>query len=230
MSFAHRLRDFLQAPAPGFICCGCGRRTDKRYLASLQHHANPPASGASLAALAAFEPEAVAELVACLREADGALLCSAPGAPGDASEGFLLFPSLDISEAAVAEWLNVWFEDDQEAAEELLRARPVAVAEVLRSGNLIALDTAGPTAGRLRDLNHDPGMDADDPRLPKTYREMVESFMTDPARFLYWQGCITRYSDGVTKEQWIPLRYVTDVSAIDAAAVAEEPLPEWMWV
>ncbi len=207
------IEEFARAPAPGFRCYGCyaaPTRSGPRFLANVQHILHPPAS-----------PEAIAQI----RQLLGASATQV-AAFYQRHNGFVLYRDT-LSDAAGIELLPV--EQWQTATEdvrcffECLADEPendldhiltgIAMATVPHSGNYFVMPVEGPTAGKLFYLSHDAGW------YESAFADDFDKFLAhvtqEPVRLLAEEvGCYTRYSDGKTKEQWIPEEYFTDVRGV----------------
>lgn len=104
----------------------------------------------------------------------------------------------------------------------------LAFAEIPHSANLICIwhvRDLSRSHVELVELNHDCPPDGFG--VPKNLPELLLVLCEDPAFFLFMCGCYTRYQDGLSETQWIPIRYVPDARSLTPELVANEPYPQW---
>lgn len=214
---AEFLPRLLKHPMPGFICANSGADNTQRYLARVRHLAQGPAAESKLSYLRELLRKKSGSLERIYVSHDGLLLFGhtisrfradelSPGIQAEASGdgGFRFLP--------IDEW-------------ELAKDKWATFARIPFSDNSVRVCTRWWHRGWLREQRHD---------APPEWRNkffslelLLHRICTDPARFLYRSGCYTRYADGETSTQWIPIRYVPDARLLSEDPVMREPLPKW---
>ncbi len=101
----------------------------------------------------------------------------------------------------------------------------IAIGEVPFSGNLLAIVVRGERAGEIVRIDHDREL-RHSSSLARTLDDFLQLLCEKPARLLHDLGCYTRYADGVTDHQWIPIQYVADIRILkeDDIKFADEKL------
>jgi hypothetical protein len=203
----------LSHPAPAFACYACGDPDEKEGLvAPVAHKAHAPAKAAALDRIPDLPGAATAH--AFYADHDGALLFTTKGlmaAQGGPDEGVELFP-LRTWAARTRETVEFW-EETGYHDERMPYSRNdfLAVAHVRGASTYIHWVVRGPNAGRIYwwPTTMPPGKR--DPPLAATFESFIETICTQPVHFLNELiFCYTRFSDGKTRTQWIPKRYIPD--------------------
>jgi hypothetical protein len=87
--------------------------------------------------------------------------------------------------------------------------RGVVFGEIPHSANYLVLQPDGNLAGNIFYCDHD---DFRSEPMAASIEEFLSMIVDDPPGFMYRCGCYTRYSDGKSDIQWIPMEYVADCS------------------
>jgi hypothetical protein len=113
--------------------------------------------------------------------------------------------------AAQTEEMYEWLQSlDDEADINHLRTA-VAIGHVPESGNFFAVPIEGEKAGMVFYVDHD---DWREEPFANSFDEFMDRITISPAKLLSEDlGCCTRYSDGETDTQWIPIEYFGDIDA-----------------
>jgi len=82
----------------------------------------------------------------------------------------------------------------------------IVFGEICRSGNYFVLSNSA-----VYYSDHDGG---DDSPFATSFPLFFERIAENPPKFLYEAGCYTRYSDGNTRNQWIPEVYLPNTNSI----------------
>jgi hypothetical protein len=107
--------------------------------------------------------------------------------------------------ADMAEWYDMVDEDELEETEIDWLEDGVSFAEVPSSGNYFVLARSGVHKGKVLYADHD-GLEAE--VYAESFNEFLIKFLSSPAEQIEHLGCYTRYSDGKTNRQWIPVESV----------------------
>jgi hypothetical protein len=203
------LEQFAKSPNPGFRCYAASNKSGARFLASIRHILNAPASTESIVQLRQML-SSHADKIATFYELH---------------DGFILYRD-SKSEAAGIELLPVekWEEatDDMRESFAHLADEPendpdhimtgIAIATVPHSGNYFVMPTEGPSAGKIFYADHDGWYES---AFAEDFAGFLTHVVQEPVKLLTDEvGCYTRYSDGKTTTQWIPEEYLPDISRI----------------
>jgi hypothetical protein len=184
------IRQHIALTRPRFRC----RDVDETTLITvdLQHGQGRPASAKQLARLAQLSGDAYATLVPLYRENDGLIF----HAHGDTAG--LVVATIRELKKLNADWRK-WFKDVP--VEELYdyQRHGFAFATIHQSGNYFVA-----YQGRIYYSDHD---DAPAEPWSANLTAFFERALGDPVRFLEDAGCYTRYSDGRTDKQFIPISF-----------------------
>ncbi|HWE94164.1 MAG TPA: hypothetical protein VG269_09390 [Tepidisphaeraceae bacterium] len=221
-----RLARLLDHPDPGFICVPAGQRSGRRYLARVRHSATEPADIEDHRWLQSVMGIASEPFHALYALHNSALLFEPVikrdlGAASGRDGGFRYFGLNELRNPEPGRLAD--YPGQEFPPEELL-----AFAEIPHSANLICIwhvRDLSRSHVELVELNHDcpPGGFG----VPKNLPELLLVLCEDPAFFLFMCGCYTRYQDGHSDTQWIPIRYVPDAGSLTPDLVANEPYPQW---
>ena len=186
----------LQHKEAKFRCGPAGGRKAKAIEIPIRQDLNKPATAKHLATLRRLLNSHAAKFEPLYAKHNGGALYVQP--PDNA--GLLLYP-INEWESATRRFkkeLDEWGRDSDELYD--FEREGVIFGEPPASGNHLFL-----FEGAVYYSNHDGG---DDEPLAPSFDAFLDRVVDDPAKFLYDLGCYARYSDGRTKEQWIPEKYV----------------------
>lgn len=219
------VRELLSHPAPAYLCSPCMEEgSGKLLIAPVRHEVDPPPTGELFGRVLdrySGVPGADA-LREFYRAWNGALLYTGKGAMvdcGGPEEAIEFFP-LELWEERTRESVESWAEAGYADAEMPYgRNDFVSVAHSRGTFTYIHWVVKGPNAGRVYWWPTTMPPAIGDGPLAGSFAEFMEIVCTDPVHFvnelLY---CCTRFSDGVTDEQWIPREYVSDRNAPEVRA------------
>lgn len=206
----HKIKAFASAPNPGFHCTpAIAKKSKKTFIASIEHTFNKPATDKSLAALHDALGKFAGQAAAVYKQHDGLILYKDPKSH---ETGIALLPIKDWKEAA----------EDMRGLLEYLQEEPendpdqiytgVAFATVISSGNYFVIPIEGPSAGKVFYADHDGWYES---AFASDFDGFLARLVEDPVRLLNKElGCHTRYSDGDTDTQWIPMEYLEDITEL----------------
>ncbi len=196
MSVAHFL-DHLQEPDARFMCRTVDSRSGEQLEVPTRHSLGAPADHASLAKLRDLLGAHSAPVEELYSQHDGCeLYVQSPE-----HVGLVLFPIREwepATERFRAE-LEEWGRDPDGLFD--FERDGLVFGEPPGSGNYFLF-----YEGAVYYFDHDGG---DDTPLADSFHEFLDRIVSDPPQFLEEIGCFARYSDGKTKKQWIPERYVS---------------------
>jgi hypothetical protein len=201
------LEEFTKSPAPGFRCLAAGNRSGPRFLASIRHILNAPASPASIAQIRKLLGNHADQAATFYQCHDGFVLYRDTKSE---AAGIELLPVAQWEKATeeMRDWFNHLADNPEDDPDHIVTG--ISIATVPHSGNYFVMPVEGPNAGKIFYADHDGWYEsafADDfsSFLARVTREPVKLLANDV-------GCYTRYSDGKTNTQWIPEEYFSDVS------------------
>jgi hypothetical protein len=105
----------------------------------------------------------------------------------------------------VSEWFEMIDEDELDESGIDWLESCVVFAEVPSSGNYFLIPTAGSEQGKVIYQDHD-GFEPE--VYANSFNEFLVKFLSQPIEQVDHLGCYTRYSDGKTNKQWIPVEIV----------------------
>ncbi|MBL8795169.1 MAG: SMI1/KNR4 family protein [Planctomycetia bacterium] len=191
--------------APGFRCFACGDPSEEpRFLARV---INVVGKAGSMTAIAAVDTACSADAPALRRFVQR-------------HDGVMLYQD-EKSDAAGIEFFKAteWQVRTKEMRESMIAMgfeendmpewfhKGVVFGEIPHSGNYFVVQPSGIGAGRVFYCDHD---DFQTEPLAESLEDLLSLIVKDPPGFLYQCGCFTRYSDGKTDIQWIPMAYIAD--------------------
>lgn len=184
------INDHLKLARPRFLCRDVEERV--KLTVDLENTIGQPASAKQLANLQRIAGAAFATLAPLYKEFNG-LAFHRNGATAG-----LVVASIGDLKYLNTEWRD-WFTDVP--AEELYEYQRdgFAFATIACSGNYFVV-----SKDRIFYSDHDSG---DDRPWADTLDGFFARALQDPARFLQEAGCYTRYSDGLTDKQYIPVSF-----------------------
>lgn len=207
------LESLLEHPAPGFVCYASGdRNRAEGFLAPVSHCANSGAKQRDLTVI----PNVPGSLAArqFYESHNGTLLYTAAGlmsAVGGSDEGLEIFPInqwKSRTEQMVYSWEDGEYEDDRMPYG---RNDFVAFAHSRGASSYLHWIISGPRAGSVYWWAWTMPPEKETPPLAADFASFVELVCTQPVHFFNeLLLCYTRFSDGLTGKQWIPLRYLPD--------------------
>lgn len=203
------LEAFTKSPAPGFRCYAAGDKSGARFLASVRHILNPPASSDSIAQIRQLLGIYAGPVADFYQHHDGFVLYR--DTKSDAAGIELL--SVERWEEAtddMRDWFGHLADEPENDPDHIVTG--IAIATVPHSGNHFVVPIEGQSAGKIFYADHDGWYEsafADDfgSFLARMTREPVKLLAEDV-------GCYTRYSDGKTDSQWIPEEFFSDISKV----------------
>jgi hypothetical protein len=186
---------------PVFVCKPAGRSRDsERFTARISHVVRPPGTLLDLAHLQRIIPIGSERLLDFYRIHDGCMLYA--DTLSDAA-GISLFKIRDMRQQTRS--FREWRDRLADEGDENHLGTAIAVGECPHSGNYFAMPVEGPQAGKVFFVDHD---DFHEGPFAVSFDDFLAQISTDPAHLLSVQlGCTTRYSDGETDTQWIPIEY-----------------------
>jgi hypothetical protein len=197
----------LDDPAPAFHCFRCEDKKEKLELVvRLRHVIEEPATANDLSELRQKLGEEFPEALEFYSQHNG--MMTYLHEPSEAC-GLIFYriDQMDEMSEAVRERFD-YLQDDPTLKQYLTG---VAFGEIHASGNYFVFVTEGPHAGSIYYSDHD---DVQGKPFAPSFPAFLKRIVKDPAQFLYDVGCYTRYSDGKTKSQWIPKKYLADAKAL----------------
>lgn len=108
-------------------------------------------------------------------------------------------------QSEMAEWFEMMDEDELDECGIDWLENCVVFAEVPNSGNYFLMPLTGAKEGEVIYQEHD-GMEPEE--YANSFNEFLIKFLSQPAKQVEHLGCYTRYSDGKTKNQWMPVEIV----------------------
>jgi hypothetical protein len=203
------LTQFTKSPAPGFKCYAAGKQSGPRFLASVRHILNAPASAESIAKIRQMLGSHADQVAAFYQQHDGFVLYR--DTKSDAA-GIELLSVEQWEEATddMRDWFDHLADKPENDPDHIVTG--ISIATVPHSGNYFVMPVEGPSAGKIFYADHDGWYEsafADDfgGFLARVTREPVKLLAEDV-------GCYTRYSDGTTDSQWIPEEFFSDISKV----------------
>lgn len=203
----HVIEEFAKAPAPGFRCVAATDASGPQFLARVRHTLNAPASPESIAQLRSILGNYADKVASFYEHHDGFVLYQ-DTLSDDA--GIELFPVQQWIEATadMRNWFSHLADDPENDPDRILTG--IAIATVPHSANYFVMPIEGPSAGQIFYADHDGWYES---AFADDFDEFVLRVSSQPAELLSEElGCLTRYSDGATHEQWIPREYFSDIS------------------
>ena len=203
------LEQFTNSPAPGFRCCAAGDKSGARFLASVRHILNPPASSSSIAQIRQMLGSHADQVAAFYQHHDGFVLYRDTKSEAAGIE-LLAVEQWEEATDDMRDWFDHLADEPENDPDHIVTG--IAIATVPHSGNYFVMPIEGPSAGKIFYADHDGWYEsafADDFAgfLARVTREPVKLLAKDV-------GCYTRYSDNKTDAQWIPEEYFSDVSKV----------------
>ena len=197
----------LSHPAPGFRCYAAGDETlALRFTASVTHQLKAPAKQKELGRLESLLGWHDPDLHDLYERYNGfTLYCDTRS--DDA--GVRFFPVEEL-ESTTREVLGEFREMETDKLYGDL-CDGVVIGEIPKSWNYFFYQTAPTRRGSIYYLMHDP-LYEEGLRF-ESIGDLLSSIISDPPQFLYDLGCYTRFSDGVTDNQWIPSEYLRDAKS-----------------
>ena len=203
------LKELLGHGQPRFVCVAAGASAEGRdFTTPLDHEASLPLDDDSMTELVAIVGDLPATIAfyktwGSLRLFRG--LHERPGI-GRASAYYIAPPAVwgELRES-VDDW---WSGLDADQARDILpewAANCVAVGEIPNSGNYFLMPLAGPDRGKVFEFDHD-GFEFIE--RGADFEDFVNRLASTQAGHLQRISGHTRYSDGQTPTQWMPVRYL----------------------
>lgn len=193
-----RFLSLLRDVSPRFVCRAAGRQEPKPppITVGISHEVGTAATDSQLTELARLNAESLAQFWSLH---NGAALFIGPIMPPvGIAAAFRLYACSEI--ASKTDKMRQRAVGGREGLY-TFQKKGVAFGEVCFSGNCFVIHDGG-----VFHSNHDGG---DDRPFAASLSLFLDRVAADPAKFLYDAGCYTRYSDGVTKTQWIPETYLS---------------------
>jgi hypothetical protein len=203
----------LRHPAPGFACYASGDKSKtEAFLAPIAHRAK---SGARAGDLASIPDVPGADAARQFYQShNGALLFTAPGsmsAFGGPDEGLEIFPIKQWksrTEQMVDSWEDGEYKDDRMPYG---RDDFIAFAHSRGASSYMHWVIDGPNSGSIYWWAWTMPPQKKTPPLATDFALFVELVCMQPVHFFNdLLLCYTRFSDGQTGKQWIPIRYLPD--------------------
>jgi len=197
------LQTILSHKKPGFACYACGDKSKaEKFIAPVTHEVALPASKKSLAQIPSIGGSK--DAVNFYAEHDGAQLYSGE------IEIFSIDEWSGRTEQSIENWEEAGYEDDEMPYG---RNDFLAIAYPQGASTYVHWVTRGPAAGQVWwwASTMPPARDASP--AATTFRGFIDMVCNEPVRFLNEVSlCYTRFSDGRTVKQWIPIRYIPDLT------------------
>ena len=200
---------FAKSPAPGFRCSAA--ESGARFLASIHHILNPPASPASIAQIRQKLGSHASQVADFYKHHDGFVLYH--DSKSDAA-GIELLPVEQWEEATedMRDWFDHLADEPESDPDQIVTG--VAIATVPHSGNYFVMPIQGPSAGKIFYADHDGWYES---AFADDFAGFMDRVTRDPVKLLAEDvGCYSRYSDGKTDTQWIPEEFLADISTAKA--------------
>lgn len=197
-----RFLSLLKDVSPRFICRAAGRQEPKPapINVSVTHELGAPLPDSELANLIGLGAEPLSHFWSLH---DGAALFIAPFMPPIGIAPAVRFYA--CSEITTkTDKMRQTAVGNKEGLYSFQR-EGVAFGEICFSGNYFVINK-----GSVFYSNHDGG---DDRPFAASFSQFLDRIAEEPAKFLFDAGCYTRYSDGVSRNQWIPETYLSAASS-----------------
>jgi hypothetical protein len=201
------LEGFTKSPQPGFRCFAAGDKSGPRFLATIRHILNAPASPASIAQIRQMLGHNAEQVEAFYQHDDGCVLYR--DTKSDAA-GIEFLPVAQWEEATddMRDWFDHLADEPENDPDHIVTG--IAIATVPHSGNYFVMPVEGPSAGKIFYADHDGWYES---AFADDFTRFLSRVTREPVKLLAEDvGCYTRYSDGKTNSQWIPEEYFPDVS------------------
>lgn len=216
-SWLNRLERRLTDPRPAFKCFKCGDSTERGgHIAPLRHTRNGPIDARTIAKLESMSIPDSDTWIELLDLCNGFHLYEGQVDPGSRElrvrNGVELFP-LSAWESRTLETQSEWGEQvgDDAAKWELPYGKDdfLSIGHPSGSWNYIHLVTRGSSRGRVFWWDWTMPPASSDECLAESPEEFVSLLCDDPVWLLNEAfGCHSRYHDGQTDAQWIPLEFL----------------------
>jgi SMI1 / KNR4 family (SUKH-1) len=195
----------LRDPAPGFHCYAAGDKSEKLgLLVRVNNQIGPAVSAEVVAAVADLCGTASPVLTPFLERHDGVLLYCDSKSDAAGIEFFKATEWRSRTQEMRDSMAEMGFEVDDMPD---WFHHGVVFGEIPHSANYFVIQPDGDEAGQIFYCDHD---DFRTEPMAASFEEFLAMIVSDPPGFLYQCGCFTRYSDGKSKTQWIPKKYVPD--------------------
>lgn len=187
----HAIKSHLALRKPRFICRDVEQSV--RLTVDLKNSRGRPATKKRLAQLQRVAPpEAYPLLLPLYNEFDGLVFHQHGSTAG------LVVATIPGLEQLNAEW-GEWFAEAPATELHEYQRHGFAFATIAASGNYFIICSGG-----VYYSDHDGG---DDGPWAPSLDAFFERALGDPVKFLNDAGCYTRYSDGRTRKQFIPISF-----------------------
>ena len=206
---AQFLKDFANSPAPGFRCFAAPGKSDARFIASIRHILNPPASPAAIAKINQLLGSHAGQIADFYQHHDGFILYRDTKSMAAGIE-LLSLEQWEKGTAEMRDWFDHLTDEPENDPDHIVTG--IAIATVPHSGNYFVMPVEGPSAGKIFYADHDGWYES---AFADDFAGFLARVTRDPVQLLAKDvGCYTRYSDGKTKSQWIPEEYFPDISKV----------------
>ena len=196
-----------------FRCRPAGRKTStERFVASVRHSLNSPATETDLAILKKSLGDASPPLERFYAKHNGFVLYRDTLSDAAGVEALPIRAWAKATER-VQDQLRETLDDEDDDSHGMLSR--VAFGMSSRSGNFFIVETKGADAGSIFYTDHET---ASMEVFAKNFVEFIQRITSDPVTLLAkTRGCFARYADGETSRQWIPEAVVASGdTAVDA--------------
>jgi len=202
------LEDFeshINDPAPGFRCHAAGDKLERlRFLARVENILSGPGSADELSEIADFSGPPWMTLTRFVEEHDGIKLYH--DTKSDAA-GLEIYPTYDWRSRTLEmrESMTAIFFDAPDTPNWI--SDGIAIGEIPQSANYFVLQLDGADSGKIFYANHD---DFTTEPIADSFEQFLQMIIGNPPGFMLARGCYTRYLDGETDTQWIPVEYIAN--------------------
>ena len=217
-----RLQEFLNHPAPAFLCTDCGQEElPARYVAELRHVGFAPASAEAMSLLAKMGVPDPDKVTALVELHNGFHLYQQrtnhkSGLDAQIGEGIEVFPVefwAEKTHECREEWIEHCGEDGEDAELPYGPNDFLAIGHPRGSWNYFHWVTRGPCKGRVYWWPWTMPPEGPDEFFTEDFPLFICALYYDPVYVLNEVlCCYSRYADGETETQWVPLRYAADQS------------------
>lgn len=202
------IEEMLNHAQPGFLCFAVtDKKQELQFRAGISHRFGPKADPDALTLFKKLVPFGDHELQEWIGRFNGSILFADVDSPAAALR---IFP-IDQWEQRTA--------DQRERHERMGTYAPkgVVFAEIPRSGNYFYMSSSHSGCATIYYDDHDC---REDKPAANGFAEFLKALFSDPPAFMMRFGCYTGYKDGCTPTQWVPQRYLPNISSCEIGKTA----------
>jgi len=203
------LEEFTRSRAPGFRCYAAGDKSGARFLASVRHILNAPASTESIIKVRQMLGRHADKVAGFYQHHDGFVLYRDTKSEAAGIE-LLSVEQWEEATEDMRDWFDHLADEPENDPDHIVTG--ISIATVPHSGNYFVMPMEGPSAGKIFYADHDGWYES---AFADDFDGFLAHVVREPAKLLAEEvGCYTRYSDGRTDAQWIPEEYFPDISGV----------------